>query len=154
MELNETAAVLAMIAALDRRSAFNETDAIAWHAILTDYQFDDCRTAVVKHYSDTSYSIMPADIVRIVRQIRSKRRDAVSAPLPPVHPDNVNEFKAWTLEWYRAIADGLTEDEATDRANLNASLQRGITQSAQGETAYLGDFTQYVQTDIPSGGRP
>lgn len=116
MELNETAAVLAMIAALDRRMAFSQSDAVAWQAVIGDNTFNDCREAVIRHYQESPHSITPSDIIKAVRAMRARRHEGIAVPVPPVDPDNVQACIAWQTEWSRAIGDGLTEKDAYDRA--------------------------------------
>lgn len=112
MDLRETAGVLAMISALDSRKAYGEIDAKAWHAVIGDLRFDDCREAVIAHYRESAYSITPADVRSQVMAVRKARIGDRVAPLPPVDPEDTKAYQEWQQAWYRGIGDGLTEDEA------------------------------------------
>ena len=68
----ETATLLAMIAAFDRRT-LGEADVEAWHLILTDLEAGDCAAAVREHYAAKRDWIMPAD-VRTFALAESRRR--------------------------------------------------------------------------------
>lgn len=110
--MRETAGVLAMVAALDSRRTFGEVDAQAWHAVIGDLRFDDCREAVIAHYRESSYSITPADVHSKVMAVRKARIGDRVAPLPPVDPEDTKSYQEWQQAWYRGVGDGLTEDEA------------------------------------------
>lgn len=124
MDIRETAAVLAMISALDGRKAFGEIDAQAWHAVVGDLRFDDCREAVIAHYRDSSATLMPADLRVRVKQVRKDRIGDKVAPLPPVDPDDVERYAQWQQAWVRAVGDGLTDDEAERSADMQLGVQR------------------------------
>lgn len=124
MDIRETAAVLAMISALDGRKAFGEIDAQAWHAVVGDLRFDDCRDAVIAHYRDSSYTLMPADLRAGVKKVRKDRIGDKVAPLPPVDPDDVERYAQWQQVWVRAIGDGLTDQEAEHYADAELGITR------------------------------
>ena len=117
MNLQEAAAILAMITALDSRKAFNEIDAQAWAAVLGDVYFDDARQAVIDHYRDSTYTLMPADVVGRVKKIRNDRIGDRQAPLPPIDPSDVDAYAEWQRAWYRAVGDGMTDIEAATQAD-------------------------------------
>lgn len=82
MNAKETGRVLAKCASYDRRK-IGDADVIAWFQVLGDLAYDDCITAVIGHYTDTTDWIMPAHVRRRVRDIRDKRIDATEIPEPP-----------------------------------------------------------------------
>lgn len=112
MNLRDTAGILAMISALDSRKVYGEIDAQAWHAVIGDLRFDDCREAVIAHYRESSFSITPADVRSKVLAVRKARIGDRVAPLPPVSPEDVKAYQEWQQAWYRGVGDGLTDDEA------------------------------------------
>lgn len=124
MDIRETAAVLAMISALDGRKAFGEIDAQAWHAVVGDLRFEDCREAVIAHYRDSSHTLMPADLRAGVKKVRKDRIGDKIAPLPPVDPDDVERYAQWQQVWVRAIGDGLTDEEAEHYADAELGVIR------------------------------
>lgn len=76
MTKTETAQLLTLIAAFDRRT-IGETDVEAWHLIVADLEPDDCMTAVREHYTDSREWLMPADVRR--RALAAARRRAGQA---------------------------------------------------------------------------
>lgn len=124
MDIRETAAVLAMISALDGRKAFGEIDAQAWHAVIGDLRFGDCRDAVIAHYRDSPHTLMPADLRAGVKKVRKERIGEKVAPLPPVDPDDVDRYSHWQQVWYRAVGDGLTDHEAESFADAELGVIR------------------------------
>ena len=85
MTPSETAEPLAYCAAFDRRTV-GRADVAAWQQLLRDVSVDDARDAVTEHYSTETRWLMPADILRGVRQIRAKRIDE-AAPIYHGNPD-------------------------------------------------------------------
>lgn len=83
MNRSETALLLGSIAARDQRT-IGETDVLAWHEDLGDLEFGDARSAVSRHFRDSTDRIMPAHIRRQVKIIRQEHRaSAEVAALPP-----------------------------------------------------------------------
>lgn len=72
MNLSETALMLAQIQAYDQRTV-GESDVIAWHSLLVDAPFEDCREAIRRHYAENTERIMPAHVRRLVRDIHGER---------------------------------------------------------------------------------
>lgn len=72
MNLTETATLLAVVQAFDRRTV-GETDVIAWQRALVDTVFDDARDAVVEHYRDHREWLMPSDVVKGANMIAWRR---------------------------------------------------------------------------------
>jgi hypothetical protein len=83
MNRSEIALLLGAVAARDQRT-IGETDVLAWHEDLGDLDFADARTAVSRHFRDSTDRIMPAHIRRQTRSIRDERRaSAIVRELPP-----------------------------------------------------------------------
>jgi hypothetical protein len=122
--MRETAAILAMVAAVDSRRSFGQIDAQAWHAFIGDFTFDDCREAVIGHYKESPHSITPSDInTRIIAARRARIGNRV-APVPPIDPSDARGYADWVVAWMHAVADGLTEEEATRRADSELGVIR------------------------------
>jgi hypothetical protein len=86
----DTALLLGMCAAYDQRT-IGDADALAWHEILSDLDFDDAKLAVVAHYRTETRRVMPADIRAAVKKIRAER---VTHPdeIPDADPDDVPAY--------------------------------------------------------------
>lgn len=79
MGLEEISALLAVIAATDRRKV-GETDILTWHAAIGDLDFIEARSAVWQHFGHSTEWLMPAHIRRIVkgnREIARRTDDTV-----------------------------------------------------------------------------
>lgn len=74
MNLNETAALLALIVSLDGRQ-LTEMSLDAWHAVLEPVDPEHAKAAVLEHYRTQTTRIMPA---HIVASVRAKRQRAIS----------------------------------------------------------------------------
>ncbi len=130
MTLQETAAILAMIAAVDSRRSFGEIDVTAWHAFIGNFTFDDAREAVIAHYKESPHSILPADVNTRVGAVRRARIGNRVAPLPPVDPNDVQGYQEWTGAWYSAIANGLDDVAAQAVADAKIGAKREVTATA------------------------
>jgi Asp-tRNA(Asn)/Glu-tRNA(Gln) amidotransferase A subunit family amidase len=86
----DTALLLGMCAAYDQRT-IGDADALAWHEILSDLDFEDAKLAVVAHYRTETRRVMPADIRAAVKKIRAER---VTHPdeIPDADPDDVPAY--------------------------------------------------------------
>lgn len=115
MRPSETATLLAMIAAYDRRTV-GEADVAAWHAELEPYDLAAAAAAVRDYYRTSRDWLMPADLVRLIRAARAARIPEL-VPLPPIEPDDVTRYLAWQVAWRDGCADGLTSDQAERRAD-------------------------------------
>lgn len=73
MTKTETAQLLTLIAAFDRRT-IGETDVEAWHLILADLDANDCADAVKAHFATSREWLMPAD-VRNAAVTAARRRE-------------------------------------------------------------------------------
>ena len=112
MTLEETVDLLTAAAAFDRRTV-GEADAIAWHAAIGDLRFEDCRTAVVAHYTETTDWLMPAHVREGVRKIRDQRLRETEIPPPPREiADDPGAYCAALRAAELAIADGRDPQQA------------------------------------------
>ncbi len=113
----QAAMLLAIAASFDRRKP-DEVAAQGWARALEGYSFEDCREAIVEHYSTTREWLMPADVIRIVKRVRAARIQAVGYVEPPREldgdPARENE---WTRALKAAAGDGLERDDAIAAAN-------------------------------------
>lgn len=76
MKKSEVAALFAVIIFYDARVQFDEGKLIAWHMALDeDMTFEFGRSAVIKHYADTTTAIMPAMINEKWRSHKQLQRD-------------------------------------------------------------------------------
>lgn len=144
MDLRETAGVLAMISALDSRKVYGEIDAQAWHAVIGDLRFDDCREAVIQHYRESPHSITPADVRGKVTAVRKARIGDRIAPVPPIDPSDTASYQQWQQAWYRGVGDGLTVDEAERVADHALGVARQSLPQAHRDVDY-GALARRVQ---------
>lgn len=76
MNLAEVNDLLILASTLDNRR-FDDATVMAWHEILGDLVYADCRAAVYAHFADQSDYLMPVHIRRRALDLeRSRRRDA------------------------------------------------------------------------------
>lgn len=110
MTIDETIDLLTAAAAFDRRTV-GKADAIAWHATVGDLALDDCRAAVIAHYTETTEWLMPAHVRQRVKAIRARRLQDTEIPAPPPELlDDPPAYRAWLRESARRIADGETPE--------------------------------------------
>lgn len=100
MNIEQTAVVLAKVAALDNRT---DTDAaiLAWHEVIGDLDFQDALLAVAIHRRESSEYLMPVHVRQIAARL-SKERGELEA----------KERRARELEDYAAQAGPLTDRSA------------------------------------------
>lgn len=122
----ETAVLLGLAAARDCRK-IGDADVAAWHEDLHDLDFADAKTAVSRHYRDSTDRVMPAHVRRHVRAIRAERRQQAEVRALPSPFEN---DPSRTIRVRRGLADcrqvvdaiaahlghpAVTEPAATDR---------------------------------------
>jgi hypothetical protein len=73
MNRSEVALLLGAIAVRDHRTIGAE-DVHAWYADIGDLGLDECRTAVSRHFRESTEWLMPAHVVRLVRMARAGER--------------------------------------------------------------------------------
>ena len=100
MNIEQTAVVLAKVAALDNR---NDTDAaiLAWHEVIGDLDYQDALRAVAIHRMNSTDYLMPAHIRAIVAGLRKERGER-----------GAKDQRARELEDYAAQAGPLADRSA------------------------------------------
>lgn len=76
MNLAETHDLLTLIAVFDHRR-FDDATVLAWHEVFANDAFDDCRAAVIKHFSSSAEYLMPVHVRSGAIEIRNRRRSAI-----------------------------------------------------------------------------
>ena len=150
MTLDQVIDLLTVAAVFDFRS-IGEADAIAWHTVLGDLEFDDARMAVLAHYAESCDRIMPANVRQRVKAMRRDRLEReIVAPIAPELADQPGRYRAELRAGIRRIADGMTRhlaiaapvredpppEEFTEaRARLGPALPRNKRELAQRQAA-------------------
>lgn len=102
----EAQMLLGIAASFDNRKP-NEEAAIAWAAVLDDYDYTECRDAVVDHYRESREWIMPADVVARVRHKIAERFRAIGTFIPPEEVRDDYELEVKWRQWANAeVASG------------------------------------------------
>lgn len=91
MNIPETAALLAMVAASDRRTV-GELDIEVWHDALSDLDFDDCRDAVRAHIRTSTDWLLPAHVRGGAKLAKRQRLERVEVFTPDANPDDVPAY--------------------------------------------------------------
>lgn len=120
MNIPETSALLAMVAANDRRTV-GDIDVEVWHDALDDMPFEDCRAVVREHVRQAlSNWLTPSDVRAGVKRIRTDRI-ARTVELPPdADPDDVEAYLEALRDGRRRTASG---DRAVDVWALTATFR-------------------------------
>jgi hypothetical protein len=106
MNIPETALLLAMLAANDRRTV-GDVDVEVWHDALSDLPFDDCRDAVRQLIRSSGQWITPFLVRQGVKAIRSDRLARAVDQVPDADPDDPSEYARALRENRMRTADGL-----------------------------------------------
>jgi len=89
---------------------FDEYTPDAWHELLGDYPFDDCKAAVTAVAKRQPF-VAPAEIRAEVRRIRYRRIEEFGPFDPPAEIEGVRDYQRWLRDMQTRIADGdLTRD--------------------------------------------
>jgi hypothetical protein len=116
MTIEETFDLLTVAAAYDRRTV-GQGDAVAWHAVVGSYGFDDCRAAVIAHYTESTDWLMPAHVRNRVKAIRDRRIQDAEIPPPPRETlDDPAAYSAALHAARVAAADGRDPEAAMRQA--------------------------------------
>lgn len=117
----EAAALLGVAASFDNRKP-DEIAAQAWSLALDGRRFEDCRDAIVRHYSRTTEWLMPAHVLEGVKAIRHERLRDFGPIEPPAEldPDNDRAYIEWMRDAQLAIADGRQPPQAEPYNELHA----------------------------------
>jgi len=105
MTPSQIADLLGFCAAFDRRTV-GTADALAWHTVLGDLDFNEARQAVTEHYATNRDWIMPADIREAVRAVHRDRLERHTEAEPPIGDRCDQTYQAALLNERRAIASG------------------------------------------------
>jgi hypothetical protein len=140
---SEVATILAKIAAYDRRTV-GEADVEAWAEALDGLvTVQDAMTAVRDHFRESSEWIMPVDIIKRSRGIRSLRINLAGAPDYPPGLTWEQE-RRWLKEWHRALS---FPRALPSNAQFNADRALNITRI---ESAYLSPEEAKAKLDALS----
>jgi hypothetical protein len=114
--------LLTFAAAVDGRDV-GKADVAAWHVVIGDLNFGDAQQALVEHYQESRFRVMPADVRQRVKAIRRDRleRAVIEAPEHEL-ADQPGRYKAELDRRIREIAGGKDVNRvlANDRRQLRA----------------------------------
>lgn len=105
MNRDEIIDLLSLIAARDRRTVGN-ADVLAWSEDVGDLTFADAQAAVSRHFQESRDWIMPADVRRHVRAIRTERHANTDLILPEGDPDDAVSWAKALREIRNRVAGG------------------------------------------------
>lgn len=114
MDRQQTAALLALMAARDGR-VVGSVEVEAWYEDIGEYDFLTAREAVRRHNSRSRDFMRPFDLIKLIREIRGERIDAIGVIIPNVDPDNPALFNREQLALRQAAADGTLDADAYRR---------------------------------------
>lgn len=117
----QAVALLAIASGFDNRKPDRDTPAF-WAETLADVDYDDARAVIVAHFHESTEWLMPAHIVKGVREIEAAR--VAAAPNlyelePPKYVTDLDgedfdaAYMAWLQESARRIRRGLPIDSGT-----------------------------------------
>ena len=118
MTPQETVLLTAYVKACCPQQAIGEYTPDAWHDLLGDLLFADCREAA-RNVGMRQPFIAPAEIRAEVREIRAERlRSAgdLEAMIPRELADNPVAYRDWLQKAHQAIADGGSPQQAVGGA--------------------------------------
>jgi hypothetical protein len=128
--VNQTEALL-LVTNLNRGGLLQamEGQAAVWADALDDIAIADAIPAarrLIRYHVGADRWVTPGDIRQTIGEMRRERIEAVkSTPAPPSElDDNPREGQRWLLGFWRAIGDGLTEAEASSRADEELGVTR------------------------------
>ena len=131
MDRNEVVDILTLIAARDRRTV-GQADVAAWLEDIGDLLFEDARTAVARHFRESTDWLMPANVRRIVKKIRAERLEGFQyVPVegdedPDVYLAAVRAQRAAVADGQREAAPAIEAGEPREvRALISGAFHRG-----------------------------
>lgn len=130
MNRTETAALLTLMAAYDRRT-LGEEDVLAWHELLSGVEFEDAKTVVLDHYRASSQWLDCASVLAGVKQLRSARLAGVEQIVPGADPDDVPAYLAETRAIRAQAASGEREVPEPLPAKPLPSVEPGLSSLGQ-----------------------
>lgn len=122
MNASEAAALLAIAAAFDNRKPDADA-ASAWAVALDELPAADCRDAIVQHYRESRDWLMPSDVIRRVKKMRTERLQLVRDVQPPPELTDLeddDEFNRAYLEWRRELDQRAIHGELDERDTRHA----------------------------------
>ena len=137
----ESASLCRFAKACCPQQAFDEYTPDAWHELLGDLSFADCKealTAVVRRQP----FVAPAEIRFEVQQVRNRRIRAFGVMPEPPGGLSEAEYHDWHTRTYRAIANG----EITKETYVEPELPRRDMRVIQ------GTFREVTDDDETPGG--
>jgi hypothetical protein len=129
----EMGKLLAFAASYDNRKV-GDAEVIAWLEAIGDLPFADARSAVARHYGETTDRLMPAHVRQRVKAMRSDRlaREILPAPAAEL-TDNPRRYRDRLAALIHGIADGMQVSKAIAPAGPS-----GIPDSYREAKARLG----------------
>lgn len=109
MNIPEVSALLAMLAAHDRRTV-GDLDVEIWHDALHDMPFDDSRDAVRWLIRNSGEWITPYLVRQGVKRIRADRLERAVDQVPDADPDDPSDYARALRENRMRTADGIPPD--------------------------------------------
>ncbi|GAA4928922.1 hypothetical protein GCM10023224_05360 [Streptomonospora halophila] len=104
MTPSETTTLARLARACCPQQHFDEYTPDAWHDLLGDLAFDDCREALVAAAKAKPF-VSPAEIRSEVKRIRKDRLANADLALPPADPD-ARDYSAQLKQMLSTLADG------------------------------------------------
>lgn len=107
MSPQEAVAIARLVKACCPQQAWDEYTGDAYHDLLGDLRFEDCRAAVVD-LGKRQVFIAPAEVRAEVKRIRTARltQHEILDPPPGLDPDATSAYSRWLDVTRQAIADG------------------------------------------------
>jgi hypothetical protein len=125
------------------QQAIDEYTPDAWHELLSDLRFEDCKAAVVDVVRDQPF-VSPAEIRARIAKVRANRRIEFGPFTPPPElGDDPAAESQWVREMTRRICDGELTREQWDEeqrakgliGNREAPELEGVFQRVSEESA-------------------
>jgi hypothetical protein len=125
MTKTETAALLTLVAAFDRRT-IGEADVEAWHLIVADLEPNDCMEAVRSHYMTETRWLMPADVRTFAKNAERRREGQrrIAEREAEIAAENPGELHAKDVKAITAGRFGVVPFDAPVRAERRAELRK------------------------------
>lgn len=129
MTPDEVLDLLTLVAVRDNRTV-GRTTAVVWHEDIGDLNFADCREAVGRHFRESTEWLMPANVRRLVKAIRTERLNGFQY-VPVEGDDNTQVYLAALRDQRAAVADGRREPApAIEMAEPRPEAVRAIVSGA------------------------
>jgi hypothetical protein len=124
MNLQETARLCRIIAALSPSQKIDADTPDVWQVVLADVTLPDALEAA-KAIAKRQPYIAPADIVNEARRLRTKRLDDVGVPTPNVDPDDAGAYAEELRALTAAVASGSMDAAARARYDAGGMTLTG-----------------------------